>query len=987
MIANTVPFPWQLVGGFLTLVTVILALYIFVLNPRRQENRLVGLATALLGITCVSILLAIRANTHQEGIPALVIFAAAAPATGPALILATLSMLKPKWIKGRMSWLWLGITLLTLIPMVFTAIDLLSSSSIYLAMPDYWRYSGGFLEESQIVQGIAGRVILQAGQFYSKVILFILCIFLAFFDKSANKIIRGLARLLGASLAISLVIDIFLEGILPAGMPGLISGALVTVGYVTTAYRHMVLTRSLVAGRVQFRLTTLIATITIPLVIFIAWFLVGQAEDLLEDKSSALLANQTASLDISVDRAITEYVTALQSIAGQPEIRSMDPVRQKPVLDSMAATFSSVYLVSTTDILGMNVTRSDENELTNYRDRVWFQDILEGKDYSIQTLIGRTTGQPALVAAVPISDGEGQLVGVCMLASLLTEISDQVRMTKVGEEGYAYVVDDQNQLVVHPDIIPGSTVLVDYSAFPPVAALREHKTPPILYEDDAGVEWVAYFQTMNNGWGVVVQQPIEELTGAVQVLQQIARGVVLLGSLLLLGLIAVTIRQTIKPIDSLTQTVKEVALGDLNRTAQVESQDEFGTLATAFNSMTLQVRNLVDDLERRVAERTLDLEHRSAQLQAAAEVGRATAIIRNLGELLPQVTRLVSERFGFYHVGIFLLDENHEYAVLRAANSEGGQRMLERGHKLLVGQQGIVGFVSHQQQPRIALNVGEDAVYFSNPDLPQTQSEMALPLIVGEELLGVLDVQSIEPAAFTEQDVATLQVLADQVAIAIHSARLLQQLEQVLEEERQEYGEISHQTWREQIRGQANRGFSRTQGGVIPIREIRDEKARKIIAGGEATIDKDNSAALYVPVKVRGVVIGVLKLTRAEQGGSWTGDDLELTEKLAEQLGVALESARAYQITQISAQRDKVLAEISTRVRETLDVETILRSASEEVRRALNIPKVVIQLGVPDNINPSSQQRGASHGLEGVKSQEKQGGDGNGTRSQGGSHE
>jgi len=313
--------------------------------------------------------------------------------------------------------------------------------------------------------------------------------------------------------------------------------------------------------------------------------------------------------------------------------------------------------------------------------------------------------------------------------------------------------------------------------------------------------------------------------------------------------------------------------------------------------------------------------------------------------------------------------------------------MLEREHKLMVGQQGIVGYVSHQRVPRIALNVGEDAVYFSNPDLPQTQSEMALPLIVGEELLGVLDVQSSEAQAFSDQDIATLQVLADQVAIAIHSARLVQQLEQMLEEERQMYGEISHQTWREQIRGQANLGFSRTQDGVIPIREIRDVEARKIIAGGATMVGYDSGGVLYAPVKVRDVVIGVLKLARAEQGGSWSGDDLELTEKLAEQLGVALESARAYQTTQTSAQRDKVLTEISTKIRETLDVETILRSASQEVRRALNVPKVVIQLGVPENTNTSSQQVGELKGVEEVSPQEKQGGNGNGIHSQGGSHE
>jgi len=253
--------------------------------------------------------------------------------------------------------------------------------------------------------------------------------------------------------------------------------------------------------------------------------------------------------------------------------------------------------------------------------------------------------------------------------------------------------------------------------------------------------------------------------------------------------------------------------------------------------------------------------------------------------------------------------------------------------------------------------------------------------------LGILDVQSTEQAAFTEQDVRTLQVLADQVAIAIHSARLVQQLEQVLEEERQAYGEISQKAWREQIRGQAFKGFSRTQNGMIPIREIKDAVVRKMIEHGDAAVDRDNTSVLFVPVKIRGVVIGVLKLTRLEQGGGWSKDDMELTEKLAEQLGVALESARAYQTTQISAQRDKILAEIGTRVRETLDIDAILRTATQEIRRATGVPKVVIQLGLPERKKTPFPNEPAPNGHGEESPLVAQVDDGAGSGSQGGSHE
>ena len=150
----------------------------------------------------------------------------------------------------------------------------------------------------------------------------------------------------------------------------------------------------------------------------------------------------------------------------------------------------------------------------------------------------------------------------------------------------------------------------------------------------------------------------------------------------------------ISPILNLTRTSQLITQGNINATADVTTQDEIGELAITFNTMTSRIRELIDSLEQRVTERTQALERRAIQLQAAAEVGSTVARLRDLNELTRQVTRVISQRFGFYHVGIFLLDDQGEYAVLRAANSEGGQRMLARGHKLRVGQVGIVGFVT-----------------------------------------------------------------------------------------------------------------------------------------------------------------------------------------------------------------------------------------------------------------------------------------------------
>jgi PAS domain S-box-containing protein len=195
-----------------------------------------------------------------------------------------------------------------------------------------------------------------------------------------------------------------------------------------------------------------------------------------------------------------------------------------------------------------------------------------------------------------------------------------------------------------------------------------------------------------------------------------------------------------------------------------------------------QVQRHADDLEQQIEVRTRDLERRTAQLQVAAEVARDATTAHSLDSLLNRAVNLIRERFGFYHAGIFMVDDRNEFALLKAATGEAGRQMLEHGHRLKVGEVGIVGHVTGTGQPRIVLDTEGDAVYFDNPFLPDTRSEMALPMRVGDAVIGALDVQSPEEAAFDEEDVEILQVMADQLAVAIERTRLFERTQATLEE-------------------------------------------------------------------------------------------------------------------------------------------------------------------------------------------------------------
>ena len=180
-------------------------------------------------------------------------------------------------------------------------------------------------------------------------------------------------------------------------------------------------------------------------------------------------------------------------------------------------------------------------------------------------------------------------------------------------------------------------------------------------------------------------------------------------------------------------------------------------------------------------------ELRADRLRAVAMVGETVTGLTELGDVLNQTVNLIRDRFGFYHVSIFLLDDAREWAVVRASTGEVGKIMVERPHKLGVGSNSIVGYCTQHAEPRIALDVGEDAVHFENPLLPNTRSEMALPLVLRGVVIGALDVQSVEPNAFSDEDIETLQIMANQITAAISNTRLFEQIQHRLSEQQQIY--------------------------------------------------------------------------------------------------------------------------------------------------------------------------------------------------------
>jgi len=350
--------------------------------------------------------------------------------------------------------------------------------------------------------------------------------------------------------------------------------------------------------------------------------------------------------------------------------------------------------------------------------------------------------------------------------------------------------------------------------------------------------------------------------------------------------------------------------------------------------------------------RTLELERRSRYLEATAEVAREASLMLDLEQLLPHIVALISKWFEPYRAFIFLLDPSRQWAVLRAASGQGGARLVARDFRLEVAGRGIVAHVIRSGQPYVTSDVSQDPLYLRVEEVADARSELTLPLHARGETIGALAVQSPELDAFHEQEIAVLQTLADQVALAISNALLFQQAQKSLEAERQAYGRLGRQSWLQIIRARPELAVRRDEEGLSVVSGGLDAEARRALQTGQATYG-EGATSLAIPLRVRGQIIGAIDAHKRGDSGGWTADQIALLETLAQNLGDALEGARLYQEAQRRAAQEQLIGQVTARMRETLDVETVLKTAIREMGLALGIDRVEVRLksvqARPDN--------------------------------------
>jgi GAF domain-containing protein/HAMP domain-containing protein len=440
-------------------------------------------------------------------------------------------------------------------------------------------------------------------------------------------------------------------------------------------------------------------------------------------------------------------------------------------------------------------------------------------------------------------------------------------------------------------------------------------------------------------WFAIVEQPVIEplRSAAVQII--ILTIAFTLSSVVVASIIRFSRQQIEQPLRQLRQSAEVVSGGNLRYRAELAVDNEFGELAAAFNTMASDLEGLVLNLEDRVAERTDDL-------RMTAELGRLVTVQRDLDLLLPYAVDIIQRRTGFYHVQIFLIDEQGEYAHLRASTGDVGRRLIEAKHQLAVGSRSVIGQVTQTGQPVIALDTADAAVvHRPNPLLPNTRSEMALPLRGARGVIGAIDVQSLEPVAFTEGDIETFQVLADQLANAIESARRIRALEQRAREAEslnrvlvgQAYSELARQ------RRASTVGYTRTGGELAEDREWTPALSR-VVLGGETVVEQTATGRhLALPIISRGTTVGAFEFEFDED--EWHEDAVELAQVLVDRVTVSLETARLFEESQRLVAREQTVNRFTTQLQGQNEVEELLSIAAQEIRSALNARRAAIRIG------------------------------------------
>lgn len=383
------------------------------------------------------------------------------------------------------------------------------------------------------------------------------------------------------------------------------------------------------------------------------------------------------------------------------------------------------------------------------------------------------------------------------------------------------------------------------------------------------------------------------------------------------------------PLDWISYIFDFVVVGSVILAALGQFKFAFLRIIQSMQSALQTVGSERANLEEKVIERTEALENRMNQFRNSAITSRAIAEIQDINELLEVSTKLIAEKFDFQHANLFILDEQKKTAFLQASSSPKGKELIEQLFSTKIDRKNLLSTVVHQNRAIITSDT-DKKLFIRDENFPATRSRILLPLTIRNNVMGLLDLHSETKRTLNMEDVEILQTLADLTAISFDNVRLLNETRNLLTQLEATSSLQTQQIWRK-LTSRELPAYQYTPAGVRPIfnRERKNQE----------------NEGLKIPLILAGQSIGSIKLRRKNNQSEWTEREKLLVEKIADQISLALENSRLVEEAQKNAARDQMIANISTRIRETLDIQSVTRTAAEEIRRVFDLKEAEIAIG------------------------------------------
>jgi len=647
----------------------------------------------------------------------------------------------------------------------------------------------------------------------------------------------------------------------------------------------------------------------------------------------------------------------LQSDSNSPEFRNIHNSQLGILNDSITGQglFEELFLLNQQGNVILSTDKSQEGK--NYSSSGFFQNGLI-KSYLQPPTIEPSIGHQTVIAASPLTADQGEVIGILAGRANLDNLSKVfTEKTGLGKTSEIYLVGS-NGILLTPINSPELHVeksLIHSSGI--TTALQNLPNDSMEYSNYQGIPVIGSYYWLPNLQAVILAEiyKSEVLESAREA--QVLTILIVIGSIILTIIAAFIISRTLtQPLTELTQIAGQIADGNLNIRAATDRKDETGPIAVVLNDMTAQVQNLSGTLEEHVTERTHQLQSKNEQLISAMDVSKSLISTSNTREMIQQVVELIQQRLNLYFVGLYLIDDKQKYAVLKAGTGQDGLAMVKRGHRIRIEERSMVGWSIVNNQAQVLLEAEQESSRLNTHELPVTLSEASISLRSGGQVLGAFYFQSSDPGTFDEEMITVLQTISDQVALVLDNSRLYSEIQQSIVIDLKKYSKTTHMSWLEKLCALPV-GNQLDSIGLIP--------AKALDQGNEGWVKK-------VPIKIHGRTIGYINTQKCSEKRSeidkqpfeettgeisnfdqdieiWKPEELASLETLANQMGDRLDSVRFIESTHHSPERERLISEVSNRIRASLDVQTVIQTAVKEIRDALRLQEVELRIGMGEN--------------------------------------